>query len=96
MTSIIKALEESNLATHCTLSTDFEPGRRDGTHWSCTQAFLPSFEEKVDNMIARLKGTVDKIEVGWLVLCLGENELCVNFICTYMAPQVLCYQGANY
>nr|XP_027216013.1 centrosomal protein of 112 kDa-like [Penaeus vannamei] len=63
MTSIIKALEESNLATHCTLSTDFEPGRRDGTHWPCTQAFLPSFEEKVDNMIARLKGTVDKIEL---------------------------------
>ncbi|XP_063602689.1 uncharacterized protein LOC134778745 isoform X2 [Penaeus indicus] len=63
MTSLIKAFEESNLSTHSALSADFEPSRQDGTYWSHTQSFPPSCEEKVDNMIARLKGTIDKIEL---------------------------------
>ncbi|ROT74062.1 putative protein CIP2A isoform X1 [Penaeus vannamei] len=63
MASLIKAVEESNLSTHSTLNSDFEPSRRDGTYWSHAQSFLPSYEEKVDSMIARLKGTVDKIEL---------------------------------
>ncbi|XP_037781572.1 uncharacterized protein LOC119577925 [Penaeus monodon] len=79
MTSLIKAFEESNLSTHSTLSGDFEPSRRDGTCWSRSQSFPPSCEEKVNNMIARLKGTIDKTEVGWLVGQLGEKEFGETF-----------------
>lgn len=79
MASLIKAVEESNLSTHSTLNSDFEPSRRDGTYWSHAQSFLPSYEEKIDSMIARLKGTVDKIEVGWFVLRLGGDGLWTNF-----------------
>ncbi|XP_063585291.1 protein CIP2A homolog L-like [Penaeus indicus] len=63
MTSLIKAFEESNLSAHSALSADSEPSRRDGMCWSRSQAFPPSCEEKVNNMIARLKGTIDKIEL---------------------------------